>query len=95
MTEAREENMAQIKKPQSRASVHAIVKRSPRNIFREIAKNNDRDYITPEDIAYAIKRHRLSSVRRDLLAVIGKQVDLGIEDCGLCAFVAWRGKRSV
>jgi hypothetical protein len=61
------------------------------NVFSTIATASKRNYITPEDVGLAVKTHPLHVVQRDLLAVIGKQVDLGIEDCGLCAFVAWRG----
>lgn len=69
--------------------------RSPQNLFRLVAAKKKRDYITPEDVGEALQRYPLNRVRRDLLAVIGKQVDLGLEDCGLCAFIAWKGKRTL
>lgn len=69
--------------------------RSPQNLFRTVAAQKKRDYITPEDVGEALKRYPLNRVRRDLLAVIGRQVELGLEDCVLCAFLAWKGGRTV
>jgi len=57
----------------------------------EIAKRKKRTYITPEDVAGALKKHGLTKVRADVLAVIGKQTRYGCEDASLCAFVAWDG----
>jgi hypothetical protein len=65
------------------------------NCIIEIAKTEGRDYITPEDVADALKKFDVNKVRLDVLEVLGKQVGFGAEDCGLCAFVAWEGKPAV
>ena len=63
------------------------------NIVTKIANDDGRDYITPEDVQQAMNDHRNDphSVRIDVLEVIGKQTTYGIEDPGLCAFVAFSG----
>ena len=56
-----------------------------------IAKNQGRDYITPEDVSEALKKIPRERVRLDVLAILGKQAGFGAEDPSLCAFVAWKG----
>jgi predicted ATP-dependent protease len=64
------------------------------NSIIEIAQKNKRDYITPEDVSEALKLSRFSSnkVRLEVLEVLGEITGFGVEDPGLCAFVAWKGK---
>jgi len=64
------------------------------NSIIEIAKKHGRNYITPEDISEALKLSRLSAdkVRIEVLEILGKQTEYGVEDSSLCAFVAWKGK---
>lgn len=66
------------------------------NCVTKIAKENNRDYITPEDVADTLKEantfFEVAKVREDVLEVLGKQAGFGAEDAGLCAFVAWEGK---
>ena len=57
----------------------------------QFADKARRNYITPEDVADALKKHGLTKVRADVLAVIGKQTRYGCEDASMCAFVAWDG----
>ena len=64
------------------------------NLIIEIAKEDNRDYVTPEDVGDTIIRHPkdIDKIRLDLLEIIGKQAEMGIgEDLSLCAFIAWRG----
>ena len=60
----------------------------PINVLEEIAKNNGRDCITPEDVNEATKRHSRYVVQQHLLAAIGKRHQVGVEDYSLCCFVA-------
>lgn len=66
------------------------------NNIVEISKKYNRDYITPEDVAEALKACKDSSeidkVRLDVLEVLGNTAGVGVEDRSLCAFVAWEGK---
>ena len=57
-----------------------------------IARKAGRDYITPEDIADALKVSPVDTVRLDVLAVLGGTTGFGAEDRGLCAYVAWKGE---
>ena len=65
--------------------------RQRENVFVAIAKRCNREYITPEDVSNALRDGHLDCIREDLLGVIGEQFDLGVEDIGLCAYIAWRG----
>lgn len=60
------------------------------NIVTNIAKDNGRDYITPEDVAEAVKRHgqEMLAIQRAILEVISRTTEFGIEDASLCAFIA-------
>jgi len=62
------------------------------NSVTSIAAENNRDYITPEDVSEALKKNAVDRVRRDVLEVLGKHSGYGAEDTGLCAFVAWKGE---
>jgi hypothetical protein len=62
------------------------------NCVTEIAKTDGRDYITPEDVNEALRRHDISKVRLDVLEVLGRHAGFGAEDAGLCAYVAFIGK---
>ena len=67
------------------------------NRIIEIARNKRKEkYITPEDVTDALNKARFTTqpVQKDLLEVLGKQTDYGVEDYSLCAFVAWKGKSS-
>lgn len=64
------------------------------NCVTGIAKAEGRDYITPEDVGDALKKFDADKVRLDVLEVLGKQAGFGAEDKGLCAFVAWEGKKT-
>ena len=71
------------------------------NSITEIAKKHGRDYITPEDVNEALSKLRFASldriafvtqrVRMDVLEILARQTDFGVEDSNLCAFIAWRG----
>ncbi len=61
-----------------------------KNCITEIAKADNRDYITPEDVSKALEKFPVAGVRRDLLFVISKGTGFGIEDASLCAFAAVR-----
>lgn len=66
------------------------------NTLAAIAAENGRNYITPEDVAEAINRATpIDRVRLDLLEILGKQTNYGVEDHSLCAFVAWHGPRAI
>lgn len=67
---------------------------SDKNRVTEVALEDGRDYITHEDVSEAIKRSDEYTVRMNVLEVIGKQTTFGAEDAGLCAFIAWRGRKS-
>lgn len=60
------------------------------NIVTNIAKEKGRDYITPEDVAEAVKKQGqdMPAIQRSVLEVIAKQTEFGIEDASLCAFIA-------
>lgn len=63
------------------------------NVVTSIAERNGRDYITPEDVSAAFDAgNTAGTVRMAVLEVIGKQTRFGVEDAGLCAFIAWRGE---
>lgn len=63
------------------------------NILIEVAQRYNRDYITPEDVSEAINDGAdLSQIRLDLLELLGRRTGYGVEDKGLCAFIAWRGE---
>lgn len=47
-------------------------------------------HITPEGLGDALTNASPHDVARELLAVIGKQAGIGVEDAALCAFIAWR-----
>lgn len=59
-----------------------------------ISKRKEK-YITPEDVTDALGQGRFTTqlVQKDLLEILGKQTNYGIEDYSLCAYVAWKGKR--
>ena len=60
-----------------------------------IAKKNERDYITPEDIQDAIDGDAPKiEIWDELLAILGKQRGLGAEDASLCCFLAREYKKS-
>ena len=60
-------------------------------VLAEKAKLAGREYITPEDVQEAVNEgvNKLA-LCDELLAILGKQRDLGAEDSGLCAFIAHR-----
>jgi precorrin-6B methylase 1 len=62
------------------------------NPVTAIAKASGRDYITPEDVGDALASNGVDAVRMAVLEVLGKQIEFGFEDGGLCAFIAWRGE---
>jgi hypothetical protein len=64
----------------------------PENCVITIAKANDRVYITPEDITEAFKSNDETTVRLDVLEVLGDISGFGAEDRSLCAYVAYMGK---
>jgi len=57
-------------------------------------EKHGRTYITPEDVSKALKQIRFPSakVRLEVLEVLARQTEYGVEDWSLCAFIAWRGK---
>jgi len=64
------------------------------NTIAKIAKENNRDYITPEDVQEAINRGGdLTKIRLDVLEVMADNAGFGCEDRGLIAFVAFRGEK--
>ncbi len=63
------------------------------NVLIELANQDDRDYITPEDVGDALKENKVEKVMVDLLEIIAGQVGKGCEDTSLCAFVAWKAVR--
>lgn len=62
------------------------------NCVIEIARTAGRNYITPEDVTDALMSNNPETVRLAVLEILGKQTDFGVEDCSLCAFIAWRGE---
>lgn len=59
----------------------------------EIAKAEDRDYITPEDITKALESGASAHVLvADVLNAIGCH---SVEDVSLCAHLAWRALMTV
>lgn len=53
-------------------------------------------YITPEGVADALDAGADPvSVAREVLAILGKQANVGAEDGGLCAYIAWRAMPQV
>lgn len=58
-----------------------------------IAEQAGRNYITPEDVQQAIneKPSDPHGIRIDVLEVIARQTNFGVEDISLCAFVAFNG----
>lgn len=63
------------------------------NSLITIATKNGRDYVTPEDVDEAFKSGiEANIVRLEVLQIIGKQTEFGIEDSSLCAFIAYKGK---
>ena len=60
------------------------------------AKTSGRDYITPEDVQDVIGGARAERLELwgELLAIVGKQRGLGVEDTGLCCFLAHQFERS-
>jgi hypothetical protein len=67
-----------------------------KNSLAAIAVRERRNYITPEDVSELLDGPTLPvKVMRDLLEIIGKRTDFGVEDAGLCAFIAWKGGREV
>lgn len=64
------------------------------NHITKIAKARGRDYITPEDIAEALNADvDPNIVRLDVLEVLGRQTNFGVEDRSLCAFIAFKGEK--
>ncbi|MCC7514215.1 MAG: hypothetical protein IT212_05960 [Bacteroidia bacterium] len=64
------------------------------NCVAQIAKNKyKRNYITPEDIGEALKTNNATKVRLDVLEIMADNAGFGTEDRGLCAFVAFQGKK--
>ena len=70
--------------------LHASGVRAVLNIVTYIAKEKGRDYITPEDVAEAVKRHgqAMLAIQRSILEVISRTTEFGIKDASLCAFIA-------
>lgn len=62
------------------------------NVVVQLAKANERDYITPEDVMEAFDLHDETKVRLDVLEVLGGL--FGVEDKQLTAFVAFQGKEN-
>lgn len=71
-----------------------MVRSEAPNCVTAIAAVAGRNYITPEDVSRAFDRYDPHMVRIDVLEVLGKKTEFGVEDAGLCAFVAWEGKPS-
>ena len=66
-----------------------------RPLLETLAKADDRDYITPEDVQAAIDAEiGKLDLWDELLAILGKQRGLGAEDASLCCFLAREYKRS-
>lgn len=63
------------------------------NCVAAIAYKADRDYITPEDVAEALKTNPEDKVRVDTLECLGRVAHFGVEDASLTAFVAFEGKK--
>lgn len=63
------------------------------NVVAQLAHKDGRDYITPEDIGEAMKTHPEDKVRLDTLEIMADNAGFGLEDRGLCAFVAFQGKK--
>lgn len=63
------------------------------NILVDIARDEGRGYVTPEDVLEAFRRHPQDPhlVRIDLLEVLGLHAGDGAEDSRLCALIGWRG----
>ena len=59
-----------------------------KNCICEIAKNEGREYMTPEDVEYALELYPEEFVQKCVLEIIGKYTPFGIEDVSLCAFVS-------
>lgn len=70
-----------------------MAKRIAGSSVTRFADKYGRHYITPEDVLEALKVASKETVRKDVLAVIGRQTAYGAEDASLCAFNAWAGKR--
>ena len=60
------------------------------NCITTIAEAAGRNYITPEDVSESLQTDSFTKVCVDVLEVIGRQTPFGVEDAGLCAFIAWR-----
>lgn len=65
------------------------------NVVAQLAHKHNRDYITPEDIGEALKDHPEDKVRLDVLEIMADNAGFGVEDRGLCAFVAFEGKKGL
>ena len=63
------------------------------NCVTDIATNNGRDYVKPEDIETAFRTFPEDKVRMDALEVMACQTGFLTEDYSYCAFVTWRGKQ--
>ena len=59
------------------------------NCVTEIAAKNNRNYITPEDVACALKDNEPEVVRLAVLEVLARITNFYAEDYSLCAFIAW------
>lgn len=63
------------------------------NVVAQLAKAEDRDYITPEDVHAAFEAgHPEDKVRLDVLEVLANTSGFGVEDYKLTAWVAFEGK---
>lgn len=62
---------------------------NPMNCLDSLARRAGRDYVTPEDVTRAMRKHPIAKVRRDLLEFLSMN---SCEDPTLCAHLAHRGK---
>ena len=63
------------------------------NKLADRARQQGRDYVTPEDVGEMLKKYTCHQVRFELLGILAEQFELGVEDASLCAFLAWKGNR--
>lgn len=64
-----------------------------RNVITQYAEKRGRSYITPEDVKACVRKFGVTKTRLDVLQVLRNITNFGAEDAGLCAFLAWDGRR--
>lgn len=57
------------------------------NCIIKFAIENNRDYVTPEDIKDAFEINDVNTVRKDALKILGNTTGFGVEDSSLFAFI--------